>query len=48
MPFLQGRGALRRTRQWLEKSKFFLRDDIKVITFSYSPGHKFPHHDGLE
>ena len=50
MPFLKGRGALRRTREWLEKGEFVLRDSVKVVTFSYSPSitNRFPHHDGLQ
>ena len=48
MPFLKGRGALKRTREWLEKGQFYLRDDIKVVTFAYNTGKKFQHHYGLE
>merc|ERR1712179_405251 len=59
MPFLKGVGALRRTKQFLDKSSIILRDDVKVLTFSVAArwdGHgmgpetvlpEFQHHDGL-
>jgi hypothetical protein len=48
MPFMRGRGALRRTKEYLEKGEILLNEDIQVILFGYNPNIKrHPHHTGL-
>lgn len=43
-----GRGALRRTVNFLEKGEILLRSNIKILMFGYCPDEKrFPHHVGL-
>ncbi|ELU11605.1 hypothetical protein CAPTEDRAFT_181516 [Capitella teleta] len=48
MPFMRGKGALRRTKEFLEKGEILLNEDIKVLLFGYTPLlKKYPHHTGL-
>ena len=44
---MKGRGAIRRTLQYLEKGEIILRDNIRIVSFGFNPGRKFQHHDGL-
>ena len=48
---MKGRGALRRTMEYLEKGQIILRDNVKIVTFQYNPpykGYNHEHHSGLE
>ena len=48
MPFMKGRGAARRTMDWLKKGKIILKDDVRIVTFYFNPNKNvFPYHDGL-
>lgn len=51
MPFQLGRGAVRRTTEYLDKGKIILRDNVKLMTFNFNSkqrGVEHPHHKGLE
>ena len=49
MPFLKGRAALRRTKQWLERGEIMLKDNVQIVTFGYGLSKRHGmHHDGLE
>ena len=37
MPFMKGRGALRRTVQYLQKGEIRFRDNVRVLTLAYNP-----------
>ena len=48
MPFMRGRGALRRTKEFIEKGEILLHNDIQVLLFGINPAVKRnPHHTGL-
>lgn len=52
MPFMKGRGALRRTAQYLQKGEIKFRDNVRVLTLAFNPEDernpdKFPPHKGL-
>ncbi|KAF7269937.1 mitochondrial ribosomal protein S25 [Rhynchophorus ferrugineus] len=36
MPFMKGRAPIRRTLQYLEKGRLYLKDQIKIITVNYN------------
>ncbi len=48
MPFLKGAGALRRTAEYLRQGKIIFRNDVRIVSFGFNPGPKYPHHAGLE
>lgn len=47
MPFMKGRGAIRRTAEWLQKGNIMIRDNIRVVAFGFNPGQRYEHHQGL-
>jgi len=50
MPFMQGRAALGRTLDYLQKGQIVLKNNIRILMFAFNidgPRLKFPHHAGL-